>query len=134
MARFFLPVTSRKTSAIDFGQFRLRPAFFSSSANSTSANFDFGQFRISDNFEFGQFDFGQLAEVEVSEVEYAEVEHHAKHTRNQQNTDMSIKRRAPNNASQSAPQKPFHLMQMGSSSISATMAPQPQQGSCHGAC
>ena len=40
------PLGAKGTSAIDFGQFRLRPVFFSSSANSTSANFDFGQFRL----------------------------------------------------------------------------------------
>ena len=40
---------------------------------------------------------------------------------------MSVKRRAPNNTSQSAPKIPFHLMQMESSSTSATMAPQPQK-------
>ena len=43
---------------------------------------------------------------------------------------MSVKSRAPHKA----PLKiPFPLMQM-ESTISATVAPQPQQGSCHGAC
>ena len=56
--------TARRESAIDFGQFRLRPAFFfffSTSANSTSANFDFGQFRlrpISTSANFWMLNFG----------------------------------------------------------------------------
>ena len=40
-------------SAVDFGQFRLRPI-------STSANFDFGQFRLRPISTSANFDFGQL--------------------------------------------------------------------------
>ena len=42
------------TSAIDFGQFRLRPALF----------FDFGQFRLRPISTSANFDFGQFLDVE----------------------------------------------------------------------
>ena len=73
-ANIFSSSANSTSANFDFGQFRIRPV-------STSANFEFGQFRLrpistSANFDFGQFDFGQLADVELAEVELAEVENH----------------------------------------------------------